>query len=275
MKVLVIGATGLLGKPVVNKLAEAGYSLRLFSRNIENTEFNGKHEVVSGDVFNHADLDRAMTGCDAVHISISRVDEADAVKRISEAAVDHDIQLITYVSGATVSEENRWFPMIDGKFRAEEIISKSGTPYIIFRPTWFFESLSMMVRNGKAAVPGKQPHAYHWIAAEDFASMVVKAYHNLAARNRIFYTYGPEPFVMKPLLEKYCAAKHPEIKKVSETPLGMLRFISLISGNKMLKQVAAMFDYFSKVEEPALEEDPSVILGKPQLTFEKWMDSRA
>ncbi len=50
--------------------------------------------------------------------------------------------------------------MIDKKYRAEQAIIQSGIPYLIFRPTCFFESLGLMVRNGKAMVIGKHPNLY-------------------------------------------------------------------------------------------------------------------
>ncbi len=34
MKILVIGASGLLAKPVVSHMDKAGFQLRLFSRNV-------------------------------------------------------------------------------------------------------------------------------------------------------------------------------------------------------------------------------------------------
>ena len=185
MKILVIGASGMLAKPVIKKLDKEGFQLRLFSRTVRNSLFEKDYDIIQGNVFNVSDLDRAMSGCDAVHISLSNIDEAKATEAIIESAKKHRIKIISYVSGCTVSNENRWFKMIDNKYRAEQTIIESGISYIIFRPTWFFESLDLMVRNGKAIIIGKQPNPSHWVAADDFARMIATAYKKSEALNKM------------------------------------------------------------------------------------------
>lgn len=271
MKLLIIGASGLLAAPVIRKMEEAGHTLKLFSRNVHPGMFVNEHEIVNGDVFQPEDLARAVEGCDAVHISVS-VDQEDlAMQRILEVAKSAEIKLISMVSGATVCEENRWFSFTDKKFRSEQMVMQSGIPYLIFRPTWFFESLERMVRNGKAMVPGKQVHPYHWVAADDLGNMVVRAFNNKKYYNGTYYVYGPERFTMKEILEKYCQACYPDIEQVSETPLTVLRFIAWITRNKQLSFATKLFGYFSRVPEPEVPEKERYILGKPELDFDTWV----
>jgi uncharacterized protein YbjT (DUF2867 family) len=270
-KVLIIGASGLLAKPVIRHLDKAGFQLRLFSRTIKQSMFDQEYEIVRGDVFDKKVLSDVMDGCDAVHISLSKVNEAMAAREISDLAVHKGLRLISTVSGCTVSEENRWFPMIDNKFQAEQTIIRSGIPYMIFRPTWFFETLGMMVRDGKAMMLGRQPNPSHWVAASDFARMVATAYRKPEARNKIFFIFGPELYLMKDLLEEYCKERYPEIKKVTTIPLGMVRIMAILSGNKEFKDAAAMFAYFEKVKEMGDPDETNRLLGKPETTFEQWL----
>lgn len=275
MKILVIGASGLLAKPVIRYLDNAGHQLRLFSRKVNQSMFDKEYDLVQGDVFNQGDLTKAMTGCDTVHISLSTMNEALAVRLIVETALKEGIKLISTVSGCTVSEENRWFQMIENKFQSEQTIIKSGIPYMIFRPTWFFESLDLMIRDGKAMLLGKQPNPSHWVAADDLARMVVTAYRKPEAKNKIFFIFGPEPHLMKDLLEKYCRLRYPEIKKVSSVPIWMMKIIATLTGNKELKGVASLFAYFEKVNELGNPDETNAILGKPLTTFENWIHLRA
>jgi len=274
MKVLIIGASGLLARPVVNEMAERGFELRLFSRNVHADMFLRDHEIVNGDVNNPSDLEQAVKGCDAIHVSLSGVDEAVAMKAIVQAALSEKIRLISMVSGCTVAEENRWFPMIENKYRAEQALIESGIPYLIFRATWFFESLELMVRNGKAMMIGKQNHPWHWIAAKDFARMVGEAYQKPEALNKIFYVLGKEPGLMKELLQQYCVACHPDIKKVSTVPTGMLRLIATVKRNRPLREVAAMFAYFEKTREMGDPSETYALLGEPQISFENWLQTK-
>ena len=272
MKILVIGASGMLAKPVVQQLDKKGFQLRLFSRNVNPSMFINDYDIVNGDVFNPADIYKAVEGCDAIHISISGVDEKEAAEVIVEVALKKGIKRISMVSGCTVSEENRWFRFIDNKFQAEQLIINSGIPYMIFRPTWFFESLDLLVRDGKATMLGNQPHPYHWVSADDFARMVASAYSKKEAANNLFYIYGPESFLMKDLLEKYCKVLYPEIKKVSVAPIPLLKIIAILTGNRHLKEAAALFSYFQKVKEPEIAPAANDMLGKPELDFEKWLE---
>jgi len=273
MKILVVGASGMLAKPVVKKLEEKGFQVRLFSRTIDQSMYSKDYEMVQGDLFHRENLEKALDGCDAIHINLSKTDEGKAVKAIVDTAKHKNIKIISYISGASVSEENRWFQMIDQKFQAEETIINSGISYMIFRPSWFFESLPLMVRDGKAMMIGKQPNPSHRIAADDYAQMVARAYQKTEAKNKIFYVYGPEQHVMKDLLTKYCAEIHPEIKKVSSIPIGMMKLIAFLSRNKELKMVTSLFAYFEKVEEPTADKakEANNLLGNPQTTFDKWL----
>jgi uncharacterized protein YbjT (DUF2867 family) len=275
MKVLVIGASGLLAKPVIRYMDKAGFQLRLFSRSVNQSMFDKDFEMVQGDVFNLDDVNRAMTGCDAVHISLSAADEALAAKIVADTAVQKGIKLLSIISGCTVSEENRWFPMIENKYSAEQTIINSGIPYLIFRPTWFFESLDLMIRDGKAMMIGKQPNPSHWVSADDLARMVVTAFGKPEAKNKIFFVFGPEQYLMKDLLEKYCKIRYPEIKKVSAFPIWMMRMTGLITGNKQLKGVTSLFAYFEKVNELGNPEETNALLGKPVITFQNWIQSKA
>ncbi len=274
MKVLVIGATGMLAKPVIEIFAKQGFDLRLFSRSVTPSMFPEKFEIVKGDVFNPADLQKAVHKCDAIHISLSKVSEFSAADAIIKVAQQNGVKLISYVSGCTVAEENRWFSMIDDKYRAEQVIIQSGIPYLIFRPTWFFESLDLMIRNRKAMMIGSQPNPYRWIAADDFASMIAEAYKKQEVRSKIIYAFGPEYYYMKDLLLKYGKHLHPEIKSVSVTPIWLMKLIAGMSGKKELKMVASMFSYFEKVKEPQHVEDTVVKLKKPETNFDKWLKSK-
>jgi uncharacterized protein YbjT (DUF2867 family) len=271
MKVLIIGASGMLAKPVIKHLDKAGFQLRLFSRTVTLSMFDKEYEMVQGDVFNPDDLDRAMNGCDAVHISLSNLNEGLATKTIVDIARQNEIKLLSTITGCTVAEDNRWFSMIENKYQAEQSIINSGIPYLIFRPTWFFESLDLMIRDGKAMMLGKQPYPSHWIAADDYAKMVATAYTKPEAKNKIYFVHGPEQYLMKDLLEKYCKNSFPDIKKVSSVPIWMIKIIAMLSGNQELKNAASLFSYFEKVKEMGNPDETNNLLGKPETTFEKWM----
>ena len=87
------------------------------------------------------------------------------------------------------------------------------------------------------------------MATADFAELVVNAYKNEKALGKIFNCFGPEVYTVKEAVEKYCKLAHPEIKKIGEVPVWLMKFIGVISGKKMLKFFAELSDYFTKVDE--------------------------
>ena len=264
----------MLAGPVIRKLEEAGFELRLFSRSVNPSMFENEYEMVQGDLFQPADLEKAVQGCDAIHITISTSDDVKATEAILNVAKNNGIKRISMISGCTVAEENRWFSFIDQKFRSEQLIRQSGIPYYIFRPTWFFESLGMLVRNGKATILGKQTERYHWVAADDLGKMVANAYQREGTENGIHYVYGPEQYTMKEILEIYCKELHPEIEKISEAPIPMLKLIAFLTGNKQLKFAASLFSYFEKVKEPVIPDEDLDKLGKAETDFATWIKAK-
>ncbi len=272
MKILIIGATGMLAKPVIKELDNQGFQLALFSRTITAAMFDKRYQIFKGDLFNPIILKQAMTGCDAIHINLSKTDEALAVHTIITMAKQVGIKFITTISGSTVAEENRWFWMTNNKIKAEQSIIESGIPYVIFRLSFVFESLSLMVRDGKATIIGKQAQPFHWIAADDVAKMVSAAYKNSDVRNEILYGYGKNRYLMKDLLTQYVKHKHPQIKKVDNVPAWLLKLIAKLSKNKELETTVSIFKYFDKVSEPNDVITAADILVEPQMTFNEWLD---
>lgn len=65
-KVAVIGATGFVGKPLVNELTSRGYEVEAIVRDASKVEQNGKVTAKSVDVNNVDELAEALKGNDAV-----------------------------------------------------------------------------------------------------------------------------------------------------------------------------------------------------------------
>ena len=52
-RILIIGATGLLGEPVARRLKKKGFSVHIMARDIQKArdQFGDDYEIVGGDVF--------------------------------------------------------------------------------------------------------------------------------------------------------------------------------------------------------------------------------
>ncbi len=73
-RILVLGATGLLGKPVAHHLHEAGYVVRILARDIAKAQqlFSESFELVAGDEHAHVTARDASRGGRRAHDERSR-----------------------------------------------------------------------------------------------------------------------------------------------------------------------------------------------------------
>ncbi len=275
-RILVIGATGLLGEPVARCLQDAGFSVRVMSRQVSRarSKFPEPFEVVEGDALNRADVEKALTGCDAAHIGIEHDQEDECITQVVAAAQAQQLQRITYVSGSGACEKNRCFPLVDRKVKSEQAIHASGIDYTILFPSWFMEMLAKFVRNGRAAVFGKPARRWHFVSAQDFARMVTASYRNPEAVNKDFHVHGPQAFTVLEALQTYCRALHPEIKSIRRLPYWLFRLIAWASGNAELKGGLATVSFLEKVGEHGDPTEANAILGAPQITLEHWLQLR-
>lgn len=276
--ILVIGATGTLGVPVAHFLKNYGYGVRIMTRDLQKAQkvFDNSFERITGDPTDPSCLEKALEGCSGVHISLPTDVELQAVEAVVKVASTDGVERISYISGATVAEENCWFPMINRKYLAEKAIRESGIRYTIFCPTWIMESLPMFVNQGRAAVLGKQPCPYHWVAVGDIARMIATSYGLAESVNRRFIVHGPEAIRMDEALKRYCAAFHPEIKEVSSMPLWLVKLLAALTNNHGLKGAGELMSYFEKVGEGSNIPELDGVLGAPTNTLDAWLqDKRA
>ena len=275
-RILVIGATGLLGEPVAIHLKRSGFDVRLMVRNVEKAagRFNDGFEIVEGDILDTESIKKGMDGCFGVHINLSGETEQGGVENISSAAASMKLQRITYISGTSVAEENAWVPVMKRKFFAEKAIRESGVPYSIFCPAWFMEILHKYVRGNRAFVFGKQPNPYHFIAADDYARMVVTSYGLDEAINKRFIIHGPEGILFHEAVKKYCNALHPEIKKVSTMPYWLAAIISRVKRKKEIKLASDFMAAFEKIGELGDPSEANRILGTPEIKLSDWLQQK-
>ena len=275
-KILILGGTGLLGAPVATRLLADGYAVRLLARDPGGAAamFGASVEIVGGDVTDRSSLKEAMMGCDGVHISIAGPAELPAAQNVASLAPELGLQRITYISGATAFEENRWFPMTAQKLVAEEALRGCGVAYTIFCPTWPMEMLPRYARGGQPLMIGDQPLPVPWFAADDMAGMVSAAYRSEGAANRKLFVHGPEQVTTVAALECYCQAFHPEVTSVSLMPIAAARAAAESTGNQMLGFFAELMAYFEKVGEMGDPSEANQLLGAPSTTLEAWIEQR-
>jgi uncharacterized protein YbjT (DUF2867 family) len=239
--------------------------------------FGANVEVVQGDSKIRTDLHKALTGCEAVHVSLPTESELTTVETLvglAEAGHADRLQRISYVSGTSVRQENRWFGVIDVKMRAEEALRRSGTPHTVFCPTWVMEVLPNFVRPERAVViEGKSPPGFHFFAATDFGRMVAASYDDDRSVGKRLFIHGPESHTLPEAIRSFHEACFPQIKLGRLRPW-QARLIGRLTRNPSLGAVARLVGYFDRTEEHGDPAEANSILGKPTLTLQEWIQRR-
>ncbi len=276
--ILVIGGTGMLGKPVAQQLKADGFNVRLLARNPEKAQIllGDGYEIVKGDVDNPAALRTAMTDVDGVHISLKGgPTEADfermdhlATRNIANAAKEMNIGRVTILSAYAVSAEKADTPESRSKFKGETALKASGVPYTIFRASWFMETLPLFVQGKSISLIGNQIHPLHWIAAQDYARMVSKSYQTDETLSKELYIFGPAAYTMGEAMKIY--ADHAGVK-VAPMSTRMLAVLGALTFNTEWKSMAVLMKHYENWGEDGSPDEANRLLGAPRVRLKEWI----
>ena len=289
MHIAIIGATGMLGRPVTHELIWAGHQIRLIARDVAKTKAFFPHvEVVPGDLRNPASLADALRGVEIVYLNLSikqtekQADfhtEADGLTNLLMAAKQAGVQRIVYLSSIIMRYQGmngfRWW-VFGIKQEAVQLIKASGIPYSIFYPSCFMDSLTETQRAGRfVLLVGRSAVRPWYISGHDFGKQVARAL-KLAkdSQNQEYVIQGPEAITQHEAAERFARTYQKEKLSVVTTPPFLMRLGSSFS---------AQANYGWHISE-ALNKYPEVFeadqtwtdLGKPQTTIEQFAeDSQA
>ena len=270
-RILVLGGTGMLGRPVVQRLTDKGHKVRILTRKVEKTRnlFGDAVNIVEGTAANRNDIWTALEGCDAAHINLTPATEYTAMEHVVELAGGR-LKRITYVSATTLSEENRWFDRVDVKMRTEELLRNSGIQHVIFRPTWVMETLHNFIRGNRAIVIlGKNPPALHFFAADDFGQMVAASYEDDRGLGKSLYVYGPEAITLSDATERFVAACHPDVR-LMRWKIWQARLVARLIRNENLAEVTELIAYIDVAGEHGDPCEANALFGAPAITLDEW-----
>ena len=165
MTVLVTGATGFLGRRVVQKLLEHNYQVRCLVRTPGRERIfpEGTVDVYYGDIDSPEALLSACRGVEQVIHLVAVIRETgaatfDAVNRVgvenvvAAASAAGGVQQLIHVS-AVGAVNNPEYPYLLSKWQGEQAVVASGLPHTIIRPSIIFgegdeflSSLAALVR---------------------------------------------------------------------------------------------------------------------------------
>ncbi|WP_017604183.1 SDR family oxidoreductase [Nocardiopsis alkaliphila] len=197
--ILVLGATGTVGRPVVEELVEQGHRVRALSRTPEHAGLPEKVEVLQGSVSEGARVVAALEGVRSVFVILSG-DVAGQAAALAEAVAgsapvrEGCLEHIVLLSSASVLHPLE-HGIADDHRRAEEAVRDIGVPWTFLRPgpfhsnsTWWAEGIR---ETGVArCLIGNQPGAP--IDESDIAAAAVTVLTGEGHGGRSYELTGPE-----------------------------------------------------------------------------------
>ncbi|ATY31124.1 SDR family oxidoreductase [Sphingomonas psychrotolerans] len=140
MTILVTGATGNVGRNVVEQLVERGADVRALVRDPSKASFAADVEVVQGDLLDIDSLRSAMSGVSTLFLLNGVVaDEYTQALIALNVARDAGIERIVYLS-VIHSDIYVNVPHFAGKFGVERMIEQMGLSATILRPAYYMDN---------------------------------------------------------------------------------------------------------------------------------------
>lgn len=175
--ILVLGATGTTGGEVARQLIAAGERPRLLVRSPAKAHaFEGKAEIVAGDLDDERSLPAAMRGVDRLYLMSTGTNflelETNAVTAAKKAGVRHVVKLSVFGADDPRVMFSHWH------HAAEQVLTTSGLAWTMLRPGNFMSNSLAWAPTIKTQGVFHQPSGPgRWAAIDpaDISAVAVKA----------------------------------------------------------------------------------------------------
>ena len=200
-RLLVVGATGSIGRLVVGEALQQSYAVRALIRNeYKASSLPDAAERFLGDVTRPETLRSAVREVDGVIFTLG----SDGAGKIGAETIDYGgvrnvllalgrhrarIALMTSI-GVTnrIGAYNQATEAHDWKRRSERLVRASGLPYTIVRPGWFDyndrDQYQLILRQGDSRHTGTPEDGV--VSRQQIAEVLVRSLNSKAAENKTF-----------------------------------------------------------------------------------------
>ncbi|NER37067.1 MAG: SDR family oxidoreductase [Oscillatoria sp. SIO1A7] len=242
MSLLVVGATGTLGRQVVRRALDEGYQVRCLVRSMKKASFLKEWgaELVRGNLCRPETLPPALAGVTAVidaataratdSLSIKQVDWEGKVALI-QAAKAAEVERYIFFS-ILDAEKYPKVPLMEIKRCTEAFLVESGLNYTTLRLAGFLQGSI-----GQYAIPILENETV-WVAGEnaaiayantqDIAKFAIRALSVPETEKKAFPVVGPKAVTADDIIA-VCERLSGKTAKVNRTPLSLLRAVRQIA----------------------------------------------
>ena len=292
-KVLVYGATGDQGLPLIDELLKNGYKVRAASRNPD--DFNAYNpsdvEAVKADLFDIESLRNVSKGIDGIAMNLPFVFDKEIAKtwgeNITKAGSDEGIKKIVFNTSCYVAPNDNGLAAHDGRRAIEKAMEESGMEYVVIRSMVFMDNLTRfwskpsITNNNIFAYPCSPELKISWVCLEDVAKFMVASLSSSSMKADKIYVGGPEILLGKDVAEKFSKVLDREIIFKSLEPQNFAGAMSkLVTGSEVYEDqsiyagMAAFYNWYNQQNPSPLAVDMNPLyksLNVNPTYFEDWI----
>ena len=292
-KILVYGATGDQGLPLIDELLKNGYKVRAASRNPD--DFNAYNpsdvEAVKADLFDIESLRNVSKGIDGIAMNLPFVFDKEIAKtwgeNITKAGSDEGVKKIVFNTSCYVAPNDNGLAAHDGRRAIEKAMEESGMEYVVIRSMVFMDNLTRfwskpsITNNNIFAYPCSPELKISWVCLEDVAKFMVASLSSSSMKADKIYVGGPEILLGKDVAEKFSKALGREIIFKSLEPQNFAGAMSkLVTGSEVYEDqsiyggMAAFYSWYNQQNPSPLAVDMNPLyksLNVNPTYFEDWI----
>ncbi|WCB95318.1 hypothetical protein DSM104299_04061 [Baekduia alba] len=269
--ILVTGATGNVGKALVDVLVGDGVDVIAVTRNPDTAKLPAAAQVVAGDPSKPATLSDALHDVEALFINPAAT--GDALPELLALAKERGVQRVVLLSGSAVEHGDPDDFLVQMFRRVESVVEASGLPHTFLRPGdfasnalgWAGQIGALGIVHGAYAESSSAPVHEH-----DIAAVAALALTDPSHTGKSYVLTGPTALTQRERVAIIGQALGRETH-FQEIPVEAAHAAMVSHGfpppvvDSMLKYQAAA------VAEPApTTSTVEELLGRPALTFAEW-----
>ncbi|WP_055751839.1 NmrA family NAD(P)-binding protein [Frankia sp. AvcI1] len=292
---LVTGATGNIGRELVDALAAAGQPVRALTRRgelparpapsasspspasspcEESSTSRAPLEVVRGDLDRPETLAGPLAGVRGMFLLPGYRDMPGVLAEARRAGVEH----VVLLSGSSAASGDRSNAVTDYMVRSEEAVAAAGVPWTVVRPFAFMSNTLRWLPQLEAGDEVREPFPDAPAAVIDPADIAAVAARVLTApggqAGAIHTVSGPQSLLPAERLRLLAERLGRPLRLVA---LGPDEARAELDRTMPAQYAAAMADFYL---DGSLDESPvlptvEALLGRPPRTYAQWLDTHA
>lgn len=274
--ILVTGATGTIGSQVVKQLIAHGHRVRALVRDpVKAAKLGTNVEIIVGDLFKPASLDRAFAGVDKAFIASNGPDISVLETNAFDAAKRAGVKYIVKLSGRHVDADfMQGTPLEVAQSKSERRLQKLGIPWTIVRPGFFASNFLVWFAPGTKTIALPVGNGSDTPTdPRDIAAVFVHILTHPGHEGKIYEITGPEYLTYEEMVRRISTATGLPFTLV-DAPTETVRD-GMVAAGIPATQAEGLMRYFEGGVKAGKIYPPtptiSELLGRPPHSFNEWL----